>query len=111
DFYEVQNLLRIGVPQIGSVAILIVGVFALSFWIRRRREVVYLLFFIASLLWTFRTLHYHLSRYPHPEAVFWWVTINSLPWLSVVVYLFTFRLYGERRPIVERTLIAAALTS
>jgi signal transduction histidine kinase len=111
DFHERQTFLRIDVPLIGSVSILIVGAFALLFWIRRRHEVVYALFFCASLLWTLRTLHYHLSRYPHPEAVFWWVTVNSLPWLSVVVYLFAFRLYGERRPAVERTLIAMATLS
>jgi signal transduction histidine kinase len=111
DFHELQTFLRIGVPQIGSVSILIVGAFALFFWFRRRHEVVYVLFFLASVLWTFRTLHYHLSRYPQPEAVFWWVTINSLPWLTVVVYLFAFRLYGERRPGVERALVAAALVS
>jgi signal transduction histidine kinase len=111
DFYEWQKFLRIGVPQIGSVSILIVGAFALFFWIRRRHEVVYLLFFCASLLWMFRTLHYHLSRYPQPEGVFWWATINSLPWLAVIVYLFAFRLHGERRPIVERTLIVMASIS
>lgn len=110
-FYERQNFLRIGVPQIGSVSILIVGAFALFFWVRRRHEVAYLLFFCASLLWTFRTLHYHLSRYPEPERVFWWITINSLSWLSVLVYFFVFRLYGERRKVVERVLIGAASLS
>lgn len=108
DYFEQQNFLRIDAPRVGSVAILLVGAFALLFWIRRRHEVVYALFFCASLLWTLRTLHYHLSRYPLPPDWFGWVTVNSLTWLSVTVYLFAFRLHGERQPRIERTLIAVA---
>lgn len=108
DYFEWQNFLRIDAPRVGSVAILIVGAFALLFWMRRRHEVVYALFFCASLLWTLRTLHYHLSRYPQPADWFWWMTVNSLTWLSVTVYLFAFRLHGERHPHIERTLIAVA---
>lgn len=108
NVFERQNFLRIDAPRIGSVAILIVGAFALLFWIRRRHEVVYALFFCASLLWALRTLHYHLSRYPQPEDWFWWLTVNSLTWLSVFVYLFAFRLHGERRKYVERGLISMA---
>lgn len=107
-YFEWQTLLRIDAARVGSAAILIVGTFALLFWIRRRQEVEYALFFCASLLWTLRTLHYHLSHYPQPEDWFWWVTVNSLTWLSVTIYLFAFRLHGERRPQIERALIAAA---
>lgn len=91
DYLEWQNFLRIDAARVGSAAILIVGTFALLFWIRRRHEVEYALFFCASLLWTVRTLHYHLSHYPQPEDWFWWVTVNSLTWLSVTIYLFAFR--------------------
>ncbi|HEY7643127.1 MAG TPA: sensor histidine kinase [Steroidobacteraceae bacterium] len=108
DYFEWQNFLRIDAPRVGSGAILIVGVFALLFWIRRRHEVEYALFFIASLLWMLRTLHYHLSRYPEPQEWFWWVTVNSLAWLAVTIYMFAFRLHGERQPRIERALIAGA---
>jgi signal transduction histidine kinase len=108
DFWEWQMFVRIDAPRIGSASILIVGAFALLFWVRRRHEVVYALFFVASLLWTLRTLHYHLSHYPEPQEWFWWVTVNSLTWLSVVVYLFAFRLHGERRKTAERVFIGAA---
>lgn len=108
DYFEWQNFLRIDAARVGSAAILIVGTFALLFWIRRRHEVEYALFFCASLLWTVRTLHYHLSHYPQPEDWFWWVTVNSLTWLAVTIYVFAFRLHGERQPRIERALIAAA---
>jgi len=110
-WHEWQKLLRIDGPRVGSVAILIVGAFALLTWIRRRSESVYMLFFIASLLWTVRTLHYHLPRYPLPEAWFWWATVCSFAWLSVAVYLFSFRLQGERSPRIEKALIIGATLS
>jgi len=110
-WYEWQKFLRIDGPRVGSVAILIVGAFALLFWIRRRREVVYRLFFIASLLWMVRTLHYHLPRYPQPESWFWWATICSFSWLCVAVYLFSFRLQGERSPRIEKVLFIGATLS
>lgn len=106
--FELARLVRIDGPRIGSIAIVIVGFFSLVFWIRRRRETVYLLFAIASVLWGLRTLHYHLPYYPEPQVWFWWATVSSFGWLSVTVYLFAFRLHGERHPRIELALIAAA---
>jgi signal transduction histidine kinase len=106
--FELARLVRIDAPRIGSVAIVIVGFFSLVFWIRRRQETVYLLFAVASVLWGLRTLHYHLPYYPEPQLWFWWATVASFGWLSVTVYLFAFRLHGERHPRVEWALIAAA---
>ena len=110
-WYEWQKFLRIDGPRVGSVAILVVGAFALLFWIRRRRESVYLLFFIASLLWTIRTLHYHLPRYPQPESWFWWATMCSFSWLNVAVYLFSIRLQDGRSPRIERILVTGAIVA
>ena len=107
--YEWQRLLRIDGPRIGSIAMLMLGGFALLFWFGRRREVVYPLFALASLIWALRTLHYHLAFYPGSYDWFWWMTVNSMSWLMVVVYVFAFRLHDERHRYIERGLLALAI--
>jgi signal transduction histidine kinase len=109
EYYEWQRFLRIDAPRIGSLAIALVGIFSLLFWMGRRHETVYALFSVASVLWALRTLHYHLPHYPEPVDMFWWLTIVCLPWLVVTVYLFAFRLQGEHRPRMEWALIGAAV--
>lgn len=107
-YFERELFLRLDVPRIGSLAILILGAFALVFWVRRRQEIVYAIFCVAALLWTLRNLHYWLPEYPQPVDWFWWATFVSLPWLSVTVYLFAFRLFGTRWRRFEWVLYGAA---
>lgn len=108
SWYETQQFWRIDAPRIGSVAMLIIGCLALLFWFTRKHESAYLLFAIAAALSTFRTLHYHLSHYPQPEAWFWWLTVSSLTWQCVVVYQFAWRLQNQRRLRMEWILIVIA---
>jgi signal transduction histidine kinase len=88
---------------------LMLGGFALLFWLGRPKEVVYPLFAAASVVWALRTLHYYLPNYPGDEYWFWWMTVQSLSWLMVIVYVFAFRLHDERLPRIERGLIVLAV--
>jgi signal transduction histidine kinase len=94
-------------PQAMALALLVLGAFALAYWIRRR-EPTYLLFALATVAWNVRTLHYWIVDPRMPIEWFWWLTLNSLTWLMVLVYLFAFRFHERRVPAVERALIAAA---
>ncbi|MEZ5512950.1 MAG: ATP-binding protein [Steroidobacteraceae bacterium] len=107
--HEWQRFLRNDGPRIGSIAMLMLGLFALLFWLGRPRELVYPLFALASLIWALRTLHYHLAFYPGDGRWFWWMTENSMSWLMVVVYVFAFRLHDERHPYIERGLLLVAI--
>ncbi len=109
SWHSVQQFWRIDGPRIGSMAMLTAGVIALLFWLRQRQASVYLLFALAAVLWTLRTLHYHLPHYPQPISMFWWVTDSALNWLSLTIYVFAFRLRNERRPKTERALLWAAI--
>jgi signal transduction histidine kinase len=111
--YEANRFWRLDGPRIGSIAMLMLGGFALLFWLGRPKEVVYPLFAAASVVWFLRTLHYYLVDYPgadypdHP-AWFWWMTVQSISWLMVIVYIFAFRLHEQRYPRVERGLLVLA---
>lgn len=100
-----REWLQAGLPYIASATFLTIGLFALGVW-ALRREAVYGLFFLDSALFFVRCLHYHLGLepLPIPEAWFGWMTVNSLSWLILVVYIFGFRLHGDRHPRLEGAL-------
>lgn len=103
--HRVREILQVQVPFLTSGAFLAIGLFSLAVWVKRRREPAYGLFFLASALFFLRCLHYH-SGGRHlllPDDWFGWITLNSLGWLVVVVYLFTAQLGIRRLPWLERS--------
>jgi signal transduction histidine kinase len=106
-----RRLFQNQVPQIASSIFLVLGLFALGFWARRRHEITQLLFFVLSILFYVRNLHYYIDDTPIPEDWFSWITVNSLGWLNVVGYFFAFRLFSLRYRIFERVLVGAMLVA
>lgn len=108
-----RELIQVTVPQVSSAAFLFIGLFSFAVWLKRRKESVYLLFFFSSVLSYLHTLQYHmgLEPLPIPDAWFSWLTVNSLGWLILTIYFFSFRLHGKRYPKLERWLIALMIVS
>jgi signal transduction histidine kinase len=109
--FESRRLLQNRVPQITSFIFLVLGVFALAFWARRRHETTQLLFFVLSILFYVRNLHYYIEDTRISEDWFQWGTVNSLGWLNVVVYLYATRLNGQRSTLLARVLAGAMITA
>lgn len=104
---EWRQVLQHVAPQVGSLTFLSLGLFALMFWRGRRREQAYLLFFLSSLVWWLRNLHYYATMPTDTQAYiwFWWMTNTSLSWVMVLVYLFALRFDPRRSPRLERGLM------
>jgi signal transduction histidine kinase len=99
-------------PRGMAYALAVLGLFAFGSWLRRRAETTYLLFAVASAVWYVRTLHYYTGVPDEWMGVFWWVSLNSLSWLMLLVYLFAMRFQSRASPLLERSLIGLiALTS
>ena len=112
--HRLREALQANIPFMASAAFLAIGLFSLAVWSRRRAETAYLLFFVSSALFFLRCIHYYSGeRRPLiPEEWFGWITVNSLGWLLVSVYFFTFRLHAVRHPWVERgVLLLMGLTT
>jgi len=104
--------LQHGMAFAASLALLIVGVFYLSFWLARRQEREHLLLAITTVVWAVFNLQYVLP----PEAQGatthaaqrWQVAATQLlpiPWLNWLIYLFIAHLTPHRRPCwLERLL-------
>jgi signal transduction histidine kinase len=102
-----RRALQLTGPQVVSLTFLALGLFALLFWLKRRQEQAYLLFFISSIVWALRSLHYFIDLPADRVAYtwFWWATHASLSWVMMLIYLFAFRFDVRSFPRVERWLV------
>lgn len=99
-------------PRGMAYALAVLGLFAFGSWLRRKAETTYLLFAVASAVWYLRSLHYYTGVPNEWVGVFWWVSLNSLSWLMLLVYQFAMRFQSRTSPLLERSLIGlVVLTS
>lgn len=105
--HDTRVWLQSKLPEITSSAFLFIGVFALALWARERKESIYLLFSLASMLSYVRCMQYFVGEEPLliPQAWFSWINGNATGWLILVIYFFCFRLHGRRYPKIERICI------
>jgi signal transduction histidine kinase len=101
--------MQTGLPQAVSLTLAVLGLFALTLWLRRPEESIYALFVLAAAAWVVRNLHYYVSM---PESAigqdwFWWATHASLAWVTLTALLFALRFARKRSLRMERGLTAA----
>lgn len=103
--------MQAGLPQAVSLTLAVLGLFALTLWLRRPDEAIYGLFAAAAAAWMVRNLHYYVSL---PASTvgqdwFWWVTHASMAWVMVTALLFALRFARRRARWLERGLVAAVV--
>ena len=88
--YETRRLLQVRLPEWSGIAVLGLGAFAFAIWLLRRRESMYLLFAVFTVVSMLRGLHFHLglAPLPIPSAWFGWMTVNAVTAMLVVWYYF-----------------------
>lgn len=96
--------LHLVLPQAASLAMASLGLLSFAVWLRRRKELAYLYFAAASIVWPLRNLHHFidLPRNPLVADWFWWMTGVSVSGVMLVMYLFAFRFDRRRFPKTER---------
>lgn len=100
-----------GLPQAVSLTLAVLGLFALTLWLRRPGEAIYGLFALAAAAWMVRNLHYYVSPPASPVAQdwFWWATHASMGWVMLTALLFAMRFAFRRWRALERLLIGSVL--
>ena len=111
--YNRRWALQIGVPQATGLTLVVLGLFAMALWMRRREEPAYLLFALSSVAWLVRNLHYHIDMPRTPLGLdwFWWATHASLSWVMLLTILFALRFARQRHTMFERMLIGFVVVS
>lgn len=93
-------------PEITVVVCLLMAAIVLCIWWRRRSEVLYGLFGLASALWGVRTLTFVIERMPSHYWHLWrTVYLGATGGFVVVLALFSMRLAGIERPWLRRVLL------
>lgn len=112
DVLEKRWLWRVraqtGLPQAVSLTLGVLGLFALTLWLRRP-EAIYGLFALGAGAWMVRNLHYYVTPPASPVAQdwFWWATHASMGWVMLTALLFALRFANRRMPRLEWALIAS----
>jgi signal transduction histidine kinase len=99
---------RVTGPQLTTLIAVLFGSIALLIFARRRDESIYGWFAAAAMLGALRNAHLYVSL-PVSE---WWYELWAfvpLQWMCVALAMFTFRLFGDRFPRLERGLIWVAV--
>ncbi len=106
--YYVRDFFQVSLPAFSVTAFLATGVFSLFVWFSRRKEPIYVLFFLTSLVCFLRMLHTFVGERPLlvSDAWFGWITINSTYWLMTALHLFATQLHRGVQPILTRVLLA-----
>ncbi|RZI92585.1 MAG: hypothetical protein EOP39_31975, partial [Rubrivivax sp.] len=97
-----------GLPQAVSLTLAVLGLFALTLWVRRP-EAIYGLFALGAAAWMVRNLHYYvnLPASPAGQDWFWWATHASMGWVMLTALLFALRFASRRILWLEWALIAS----
>lgn len=100
-----------GLPQAVSLTLAVLGLFALTLWLRRPGEAIYGLFAASAAAWMVRCLHYYVSlpESPWGQDWFWWATHASMAWVMLTTLLFALRFASRRAPRLERALLGCVL--
>ncbi|MEJ6006494.1 ATP-binding protein [Paucibacter sp. AS339] len=104
-------MLQISVPQATGLTLVVLGLFSLCLWLRRRDEPAYLLFALLSVAWLLRNLHYYLDlpRTHLGQEWFWWMTHAALSWVMLLIFLFALRYAHRRFQALERGMVGFVL--
>lgn len=106
--YTVRQFLQVQLASFSAFAFLATGVFALFVWLSRRRETIYPLFFLTSVVVFLRMLHTFVGVHPLivSDAWFGWITVISPYWMVLVLHLFAAELHGVRQPFLTGVALA-----
>lgn len=100
-----RGRLQSDLPQAISLTLLVLGLFALTLWLRRPAETIYALFAFGAAAWLVRNLHHYVSPPAYPLLDwFWWATHVSAAWVMLFVLLLALRFASARQLWLEWTL-------
>ena len=105
--YESRYFITYTMAQITIAVTLSVAVFVIAVWLRRRMDLDYGLFGLASLFWGLHTMNYVIETLPEPWWLYWRILrYAATGGFAVSITLFYLRFAGIRRRGMTRLFFA-----
>ena len=107
--YERRYLLQVTGPQFVSVLSVLIGLFMLTFWLRRPHDAMFGYFGLSAVLWSL-TMPYYFVDEPPLSHLYWdMLSFISSDWADVFALFFAIRFAGWRWRRAERGLLIYAV--
>jgi len=104
--YERRYFVQTVLPQLCNIVVAALGLFAFALWVRHRTEVTYVLFFVFSLLWGFRSTHMFVRDIPVSNFIWDIWVLSSFTWCAMLFTVLGMRYSGLVWRRFEKLLIA-----
>lgn len=93
-------------PSLATAIYIVMGSFSLAVWMLRKRDTLYLLFFILTISSALHHWHFYAERASTlvPDHWLGWISFNSLSIEILALQRFLTLLHGRQRPRLEQAL-------
>ena len=108
EFYQRRYLIQTTAPQIITGLLVMMSIFSLAIWARRRSEKMFLYFALMAVVAVIRLIHYYLRTTPD------WLLLTAVPslaWLTLFQMQFSFRFANFSMPRIESGLFIFCVVS
>ncbi len=103
--YKWKYLIRYSLIQWITVSMLFMALMVFSFWLARKKDIVYALFTLELIIWSLHNLNLFFDAIPFSAPKWEALNIMSMGWTVVVMIFFNHRFVGSGSKIVEKFLL------
>jgi len=100
--YDTRYFIQTSAPQLITGVLVVMAIFSLTLWLRRRSETMFLLFGLMALVAVVRLFHHYLRDTPDWLAA---MAVPAMCWLSILQVNFSLHYANRQMPRTERALI------
>ena len=107
--YEFKRMLRVDVIQWVTIAMYLMALVVLGFWLARRQDVVYGIFSIELFFWATHNLNLVVHDIPISARMWEALIMSTLGWTVITMVFFNHRFIGVVRPRIEKIALLCGL--
>ncbi|MDX2505930.1 MAG: hypothetical protein QNL62_15845 [Gammaproteobacteria bacterium] len=109
--YDWKRLVRFEFIQWITAAMYFMSLIVFSFWLARRKDIIYALFSLELFLWATHNLNLFVTRVPVSTRLWEAIIMISFVWTIVVMIFFNHNYIGHANKTIEKIILYFAIAS